>query len=285
MPVRLKNYSKIFISLCLILTFCLIEGEAQTKRKRTRRTAPAAPKPVITNPTIASPAETSTAPAKAATAGDVKIISTADATTPTDQTEAAQPKKSKTSEGNPEEMQQTITNLSTQVNRLADKLSQMQEDDRYQLDMERLTRAEQRAEQVRSQLVDVQSKIADLEAKLEQVEYALRPEVIERATQTYGSTRPEEARDARRRQLESERGRLKAQLKILETSKARLETSSALADNEVDLLRAKLEQRRQQMDSEPPADQKRDARPKAKKPDNKLPDNPSPDNQLPDNQF
>ena len=277
MPVRLKNYSKIFISLCLILTFCLIEGEAQTRRKRTRRTTkPAAPKPVITNPPIASPTQT-------ATTGDVKIISTADSTTPTEQ-EPAQEKKPKPAktEQNPEDMQETITNLSTQVNRLADKLSQMQEDDRYQLDMERLTRAEQRAEQVRMQLVDVQSKIADLEAKLEGVEYALRPENIERATQTFGSTRPEEAREARRRQLESERGRLKAQLKILETSKSRLETSSALADNEVDLIRAKLQQRREQMDAAPPADEKRESRPKPRKPEKPLdPDKPV----TPDNQF
>ena len=278
MPVRLRNYSKIFISLCLILTFCLIEGEAQTRRKRTRRTTrPAAPKPVITNPTIAPPAEAQAA-TKTATTGDVKIISTADSTTPTEQTEPAQEKKPAKTEPNAEDMQQTITNLSTQVNRLADKLSQMQEDDRFQLDMERLTRAEQRAEQIRMQLVDVQTKIADLEAKLEGVEYALRPENIERATQTFGSTRPEEAREARRRQLESERGRLKAQLKILETSKARLEVSSSLADNEVDLLRAKLQQRRDQMESAlPAADEKRETRPKARKPANQLPDNPAPD--------
>ena len=270
MPVRLKNYSKIFISLCLILTFCLIEGEAQTRRKRTRRTTkPAAPKPVITNPPIAPATETQ--------AGDVKIISTADSTEQTEPAQEKKPKPAKT-EPDPEDVQQTITNLSTQVNRLADKLSQMQEDDRYQLDMERLTRAEQRAEQVRMQLVDVQSKIADFEAKLEGVEYALRPENIERSMQTFGSTRPEEAREARRRQLESERGRLKAQLKILETSKARLEVSSSLADNEVDLLRAKLQQRREQMDAAPAAEEKRESRPK--KPDNQLkPDNPvTPDN-------
>ena len=276
MPVRLKNYSKIFISLGLILTFCLIEGEAQTRRKRTRRTTkPAAPKPVITNPPIAPATD-----AQATTqTGDVKIISTADSNT--EQTEPAQEKKSTPAktEANPEEMQQTITNLSTQVNRLADKLSQMQEDDRFQLDMERLTRAEQRAEQIRMQLVDVQSKIADFEAKLEGVEYALKPENIERSMQTFGSTRPEEAREARRRQLESERGRLKAQLKILETSKARLEISSSLADNEVDLLRAKLQQRREQMESaSPAADEKREARPKPRKPDNQVPDNPTPDN-------
>ena len=285
MPVRLRNYSKIFISLCLVLTFCLIEGEAQTRRKRTRRTTkPAAPKPVITNPAIASPAETQ-ATTKTTTTGDIKIISTADSTTPTEQEPDAE-KKPKPAKTDPEkdDMQQTITNLSSQVNRLADKLSQMQEDDRFQLDMERLTRAEQRAEQIRMQLVDVQSKIADLEAKLEGVEYALRPEVIERATQTFGSTRPEEAREARRRQLESERGRLKAQLKILETSKSRLDVSSALADQEVDLLRAKLQQRREQMEQDPPANETRESRPKtpAKKPDNRLPDN----NQLPpDNPF
>ena len=55
-------------------------------------------------------------------------------------------------------MQQTITTLSNQVNKLNDKLSAMQDDDRYQRDMERLTRAEQRAEQIRSQLIDIQSQ-------------------------------------------------------------------------------------------------------------------------------
>jgi len=256
MPVRFRNHSKILISLLLILTFCVIEGEAQTRRKkRTRRTAtkPAAAKPVITNPTIAPPATAE----NVSTTGDVKIISTADSTTPqqpTEQTEPVQAKKPKTatSSGSSEEMQETISNLSNQVNRLADKLSAMQEDDRYQLDMERLTRAEQRAEQLRMQLVDVQSKIADLEAKLEQVEYALKPENIERATQSFGSVHPEEARETRRRQLESERARLKAQLKILETSQVRLEVSCANADNEVDLLRAKLQHRRDQMDANPP---------------------------------
>lgn len=256
MPVRFRNYAKIFLSLCLILTFCLVEGDAQTKRKRTRRASkPAAPKPVITNPTIAPPTTASPNAEKAAPQGDVKIISTADATNdstePAQTTEAKKPKAaadSKQSGESSEDMQQTITNLSKQVDRLNDKLSQMQEDDRYQLDMERLTRAEQRAEQLRMQLVDVQSKTADLEAQLEGIEFALRPENIERATATFGSTRPEEARQARQRQLENERNRVKAQLRILQTSLSRLEVSCANADSEVDLLRAKLQQRREQME-------------------------------------
>ena len=190
MPGRFRNYTKILISLCLILTFCLIEGDAQTKRKRTRR-KPAAPKPVITNPTIAPPTTATPTAENTAAPGDVKIISTADQTADnTEPAQTAEPKKPKAAhnpnQASEEDMQQTITNLSKQVDRLADKLSQMQEDDRYQLDMERLTRAEQRAEQLRMQLVDVQSKTADLEAQLEGIEFALRPENIERATATFG---------------------------------------------------------------------------------------------------
>jgi hypothetical protein len=259
MPVRLRNYSKILVSLGLILAFCVIESEAQTRRKkRTRRTRPAVARPVITNPTIAPPSTTSpTTPATAtaaqtATTGDVKIISTADAAA-TEQVEPTPAKKTKTTptQSSSEDMQQTITDLSKQVNRLADKLTEMQDDDRYALELERLTRAEQRAEQLRMQLVDVQSKIADLESKLEEIEYALKPENLERATQVYGSTRPEEVRETRRRQLESERARLKAQLRILSTSQSRLEVSCANADNEVDLLRAKLQMRREQMEAAP----------------------------------
>ena len=71
-------------------------------------------------------------------------------------------------------MQDTINSLSNQVDKLNDKLSQMQENDRSLIDMERLTRAEQRAESLRVQQVDVESKLADLQSKLEQIEYLLK---------------------------------------------------------------------------------------------------------------
>ena len=122
----------------------------------------------------------------------------------------------------------------------------MQENDRSLIDMERLTRAEQRAESLRAQQVDVESKLADLQSRLEQTEYSLRPENIERSAAGYGTTRPEEARDARRRALENEKARLQSQIRILETSKTRLEQSLVTADAEVELLRRRLEQQRQQ---------------------------------------
>ena len=239
-----RSYIKLLIAACLVLSFCLVSVEAQSRRKkRSRRiTKPAAEKPVITNPAIAPPADTTQTPAT----GDVKIISTADsANTETPQT--TEPKKEKPA---PSDQDQTITTLTDQVKRLNDKLTSMQEDDRYQMDMERLTRAEQRAEQLRSQLIDIQSKIADFEARIDQLDFALRPENIESATAGYGSTRPEQAREARRKQLENEKVRVQAQLKLVEQSKTRLETAVANADAEVDLIRAKLEQRRQQMDAE-----------------------------------
>lgn len=263
MPVRFGSYSKILITVCLVLTVGLLTGEAQTKKKkRTRRThKPAVARPVITNPTIAPPTAT-TGTAANTTAGDVKIISESTGNTESGEqlqgwkpkvTAPAQAASSSQGSGSsdPQDMQDTINKLSNQVDRLNQKLTQMQEDDRYQLDMERLTRAEQRAEQLRMQLVDVQSKIADLEAKLEQLDYALKPENIDRATQGYGTVHPEDAREARRRQLESEKSRTVAQLRLLQTSQTRLETSVTNADHEVDMLRAKLEQRRNQMDAAP----------------------------------
>jgi len=245
MPVSFRNYIKVLIAACLLVSFCLVEANAQTRRKkRTRRATQPVARPVITNPPIA-PAE-ATPPAE----GDVKIISTADSTQ--EPTPATDPKNAKpTASPEKEEMQQTITTLTNQVNKLNDRLTSMQDDDRYQLDMERLTRAEQRAEQLRGQLMDIQTKIGDYEARLEQLEWALRPENIESAAAGYGSTRPEQVREARKKQLESERSRVSTQLRLAQTSRTRLETAVSNADAEVDHLRAKLQQRREQMDAQP----------------------------------
>jgi hypothetical protein len=259
MPDSFRSYMKFLIAACLVLSFCLATFDAQTRRKkRSRRPAkPAVEKPVITNPPIAPPPATAQTPAT----GDVKIISTADSTT-AEPAQTPEPKKD-TPSATPEkeDMQQTITTLSNQVNKLNDKLSQMQEDDRYQMDMERLTRAEQRAEQLRAQLMDIESKIADFEARIDQLDFALRPENIDSATAGYGSTHPEQAREARRKQLENEKARVQAQLKLAETSKTRLEVAVANADAEVDLLRAKLQQRRDQMDAQPAETPKKTKKP------------------------
>jgi hypothetical protein len=238
---RTRLFFQLIVILVVIFSLGFIEADAQSrKKKRPRRTAkPVVKRPVITNPTIALPSDTT----DGATATDPKIISTADADGETTEPQPKKPKTTKPGSGE-DDMQQTINSLTNQVNRLNDRLTSIQEDDRYLLDMERLTRAEQRAEQLRSQLIDVQSKIADLNSRLDQVEYMLKPENIDRATQGYGTVHPEEARESRRRQLENEKSRLQAQISILETSKTRLEQAIATADSEVDLLRARLNEKR-----------------------------------------
>lgn len=239
---RFLRQSALLVSLVLLLSIFVIDAGGQTRRKRRPRRA--TPRPVVTNPVIAPPgAEQSPG------APTERIISTADenptGTQETAETEPTNSKPASKKAGDDPKMQDTINALSNQVNRLNDKLSQMSENDRSLIDMERLTRAEQRAESLRLQQVDVEGKLADLQSKLEQIEYSLRPENIERAA-GFGTTRPEEARETRRRQLESEKARTQAQIRILETSRTKLETAVNTADAEVDTLRRRLEAQRAQ---------------------------------------
>jgi hypothetical protein len=198
---------------------------------------------VITNPAIAAPGSEQ----EALSADGERIISTAETTESEQTAGAGSPKNTSTKTGEAD-MQQTINKLTNQVDKLNAKLTQMQLNDRTLIDMERLTRAEQRAESLRAQQLDTESKLADAQAKLDQIDYQLRPENIERAA-GYGTVHPEEAREARRRQLEAEKSRILAQVKILETSRTRLETSVATADAEVDALRQRIELQQAQQDT------------------------------------
>lgn len=227
MQSRSIRLSAFLLAMLVVLSVCSIDADAQKRRKRRARRAP---KPVVTNPAIAPPgAEQGN--------GEEKIISTAEENTG-DTEQAASKKKPRSDQ---EQMQETITTLSHQVTTLTEKLTQMQEEQRSLVDMERLTRAEQRAETMRAQLLDVQQKQADLQSKLEQIEYAIKPENIERVVGTFGTLHPEEAREARRRQLEGERSRTQDQLNQLAISRARLEAAIATADHEVDVLRERLD--------------------------------------------
>ena len=90
--------------------------------------------------------------------------------------------------------------------------------------------AAQRVEELRSQLLETQAKESDLEARLRQLEEALKPENIERSLAGIGSTRPEQLREQRRRQLTIERDGVLAQLRILATSRERLEAALRTAE-------------------------------------------------------
>ena len=90
--------------------------------------------------------------------------------------------------------------------------------------------AAERVEKLRAQLLEVQTKENALRARVEQLDESIKPENIERSLAGIGSTRPEELREARRRQLTIERDGVLAQLKTLETSRQRLEAAIASAE-------------------------------------------------------
>ena len=246
MHTRFLRQTAILLSLIVFIGLCVVDGSAQSRRRRRshRVRRPPVVRPVVTNPAIAAPGSE----LESIGPDGERIISTADQTTNETEPAAEAGSAKKNTSTRPADMQQTINQLSNQVDRLNDKLTQMQQNDRTLIDMERLTRAEQRAESLRAQQLDTESKLADAQSKLEQIEYQMRPENIERAA-GYGTTHPEEAREARRRQLENEKSRLQAQTKILETSRARLETSVATADAEVDSLRQRIELQQAQQDT------------------------------------
>jgi septal ring factor EnvC (AmiA/AmiB activator) len=213
-----------WVAIVLLVIFLiglfLIDTNAQRRRrKRTRRPST----PQITNPAIYQPATTDEMNANSNSAAGEE----SNTTSSTDQ--------------NPEEMKRTIRTLSTQVDQLTNKIGQMEESQRLLVDLERLSRAEQRSAALWKELRDVESQQADLQARAEEITYALKPENIERSVAGYGTTRPEELREQRRKQLENEKVRTEKQLDQLSANHARLEQAIAGADAEAERLRKRLD--------------------------------------------
>ena len=92
------------------------------------------------------------------------------------------------------------------------------------------TTAQERAANLRQQLAEVQAKQTELETRLQQLDEDLKPENIEKGLAGIGSTRPEDLREQRRRQLEIEKKSVQTRLDQLGNSRSRLETAIVQAD-------------------------------------------------------
>ncbi len=90
--------------------------------------------------------------------------------------------------------------------------------------------AAEQVDNLKAQLLEVQGKEDALRTHLQQLDEAIKPENIERSLAGVGSTRPEELREQRRRQLSIERDGVLAQLQTLETGRIRLESAIANAE-------------------------------------------------------
>ena len=82
-----------------------------------------------------------------------------------------------------------------------------------------------KVEELRAELNNALARVAELKIQLEQLNVDLKPENIERHFNGFGSTRPEELRESRRRQLQTEKNRVVAQLEQLTSSFTRMEAA------------------------------------------------------------
>jgi hypothetical protein len=104
-----------------------------------------------------------------------------------------------------------------------------------------LTRAENRADALRAQLITVQMSELELQSRIEELDYQMEPESLQRALAFVGSARPmDELREALRKRLDSEKSRINEQLEILVTTQASLESAIRDADAECARLRERL---------------------------------------------
>jgi exonuclease VII small subunit len=112
---------------------------------------------------------------------------------------------------------------------------------RVLMNLDILTRAEQRVDSLRKQLFDMIEKENTIKNRLEQIEYDIRPEVIERTLQIAGSLRPEEVRDNRRRSLTAEKANLESLLTQVQTTHTNLDANLQKAEQMVEKLRSRAE--------------------------------------------
>ena len=94
------------------------------------------------------------------------------------------------------------------------------------------TSAEEKLGRLRLGLIDVQSKEAALRMRAQQLDEDMKPENIARSLAGFGSTKPEELRESRRRQLELEKKSVLHQLETVSAKRMQLEAEIALAETQ-----------------------------------------------------
>lgn len=200
-------------------------ASGQTRKKRTTKTMPAqtAPAQPQTQPEVISRADDY--------GNDSGVINLQ-----TDQQNTTQTEPVDTTKQQLSALKARVKNLEANKDTEYD-----QKQKRLALNLEILNRAEQRAESLRKQHFDMIEKAGTIKAKLEQIDNDLRPEMIERTVAMTGSLRPEELRDARKKNLEAERASQQSLLEEVQSTLARLDQSVRKADDLVDRLRAKLD--------------------------------------------
>lgn len=174
-----------------------------------------------------------------------QIISRAD-----DFTENRQIVVPESSSENVDRLAEKFDDFSSRMNVIGERLNNLEtnptnklnaKQQRLLLNLDILTRSEQRSENLRKQLFEMTEKEGEIAARLDQIEYNLRPEAINSIVAVAGTLRPEELRQMRQSSLNREKTNLQNLLIEIERNKQNLEFNVQKADALVDKLRLKLE--------------------------------------------
>jgi hypothetical protein len=200
----------------LVLAICLVASSinAQTKRNK--------PKPLATPPVITG----------------AEIISQSGDYVEPEPTPAEKPavKPATTNAARIKELNDRLKKLeSGQTNDYDDRQK------RILMNLDILTRAEQRADSLRKQLFEMIERESTIKTRLDQIENDMRSESIERTLQLSGSMRPEEVRENRRKSLTAEKANLQSLLLQVQSTRANLELNLQRAEQMVERLRLKAE--------------------------------------------
>lgn len=224
-----RSSGAVLIALLLVGS-SMVEARPPQRRPSRRATNPVRPRP---------------APTPAPDASEPALVSTADEEAegtprpaPRGQTRRA---AGPVAQPEPDPLRGTVERLSTAVERLSNDVTSMKSDQRALFELERLTRAEQRAEGLRAQLRDVTDKELNYQERLLQIEDELQPDSIQRRAAVMGTLNPGSVRDAIRSSLERERESVRRRLELVTNSRTRLEAAVSSAELETERLRQRVE--------------------------------------------
>ncbi|HEY0460069.1 MAG TPA: hypothetical protein VGC97_13110 [Pyrinomonadaceae bacterium] len=258
----MKNLTGKFTAMAAFLMLALLftgnPAQAQTKKRATKKratTSAATPKPVPqqTLPTIISQADQYSQQNQQLITGTIEAPTTTETTTET--------------EAQPETFDEKLDKISNRMKEMNTRMKTLEgskqsaydeKQRRLLLNLDILTRAEQRAESLRKQLFELVEKENSIKAKLETIEYDVRPDMIERQVAFAGTLRPEELREMRRKNLEAEKTNLSSLLIEIQSTRTNLEQNVQKADQMVEKLRAVLEKEIDDALSEQPKEQQKE---------------------------
>lgn len=231
--MKIKSNIKILAFAAILsfvsLQFLITAANAQTPRKTRAKTGNVKPQttpiPVRTEPEIISRATDFN--------GEPQLVQ-------------PQQTETQTNDANDDRIDKTNSRVKELNNRLKNlettkKDPYEEKQKRLLMNLDILTRAEQRAETLRKQLFEMIEKESVIKTRLDNIESDIRPEMIDRQVAFAGSMRPEELREMKRKSLDNEKRNLQNLLTDIEKTRSSLELNVQKADQLVEKLRFKLE--------------------------------------------